>query len=327
MISNTYLVWSEEEYNYPLAFDFVPNFVSYLHDEDERIRPAIVIAPGGGYCVVSPAEGEIVALEFYHKGYNVFVHTYTTNILMAEPLKLQPLKDLSRTIRMLRKNADSLRIDPNQIAICGFSAAGHLCCSLAVHYEDIGEENELYSEFSNRPDGVILSYPVITSGEKAHRGSFLALLGADATEEELNYMSLEKQVKKTTPPIFVWQTVTDEAVPVENSYLIAQACHQMGVAYEHHVFAEGVHGLSVANEAWAKGRFDGFYTMQQTMNIIKKVKAGELEVSQELMQILTAIEATEKEEDRSSVVERKPDEAVAMWPILADYWLKRVLGR
>ena len=78
-------------------------------------------------------------------------------------------------------------------------------------------EDGRYGSFSNRPDAAILSYPVITSADKAHRGSFQALLGMDAAEEELEYMSLEKQVSPQTPPCFLWQTATDEAVPVETA--------------------------------------------------------------------------------------------------------------
>ena len=33
---------------------------------------------------------------------------------------------------------------------------------------------------------------------------------ADASEEELEYMSLEKQVTEYMPPCFLWQTVTDK---------------------------------------------------------------------------------------------------------------------
>lgn len=214
MITNSHLLWSEEEYSYPLAFGFIPNIVSYIHDEDNANRPSIIVVPGGGYWGVSPTEGEIVALEFYEKGYNTFVLTYTTNLLMPVPLKMQPLKDISRALCMVRKNAKEFKINPNQVAICGFSAGGHLCGSIAVHHDDIEDNNELYQEYSNRPDATILSYPVITSGEKANRSSFVALLGKDATSDELEYMSLEKQVKETTPPVFLWHTVTDELVPV-----------------------------------------------------------------------------------------------------------------
>ena len=119
-------------------------------------------------------------------------------------------------------------MEPHSLAVCGFSAGGHLCGSLCVHCEDI-PDNETYKEISNRPDAAVLCYPVITSGEKAHRGSFDALLGEGASAEELEYMSLEMQVTKNTPPCFVWATVSDQAVPVENTLMFLQACREKGV--------------------------------------------------------------------------------------------------
>ena len=70
---------------------------------------------------------------------------------------------------------------------------------------------------------MILSYPVISSGKYSHGSSFEALLGKDASAAELEYFSLEKQVSEDTPPCFLWQTKTDELVPVMNSYLFAGA--------------------------------------------------------------------------------------------------------
>lgn len=170
MKKETLAVWQEGEYSYPLAFGFVPNLVSYIHEEDTQERPCMLVVPGGGYCVVSPTEGEIVAMEFYEKGYNAFVFTYTTNPLMLEPLKDQSMRDLSRAIRLIRSRAGEFHIDPCRLILCGFSAGGHLCASVCVHYMDV--EDGRYGSFSNRPDAAILSYPVITSADKAHRGSF-----------------------------------------------------------------------------------------------------------------------------------------------------------
>ena len=251
MKKETLAIWQKGEYQYPLAFGFVPKLVSYIHEEGEQARPCMLVVPGGAYCVVSPTEGEIVAMEFYEKGYNAFVLTYTTNPLMLEPLKDQPMRDLSRAIRFIRSRAGEFCIDPDRLVICGFSAGGHLCASVCVHFADISDE--VYEGISNRPDAAILSYPVITSGDKAHQGSIQALLGADATEAELKYMSLETQVTENTPPCFLWQTATDEAVPVENSYLFAQALKEKGITFAHHVFSCGKHGLSLANEKWAAG--------------------------------------------------------------------------
>ena len=103
-------LWQEEEYTYPLAFGFMPNIRTYFH-EGNKPRPCILIVPGGGYTHCSEAEGEIVAKTFYSFGWNTAVLTYTCNLLYLAPLKDQPLKDLSRAMRILRSNADSYHID------------------------------------------------------------------------------------------------------------------------------------------------------------------------------------------------------------------------
>ena len=121
MKKETLAIWQKGEYQYPLAFGFVPKLVSYFHEEGEQARPCMLVVPGGAYCVVSPTEGEIVAMEFYEKGYNAFVLTYTTNPLILEPLKDQPMRDLSRAIRFIRSRAGEFCIDPDRLVICGFS--------------------------------------------------------------------------------------------------------------------------------------------------------------------------------------------------------------
>lgn len=333
MISETYLLWEKEEYTYPVKGEFIPNIVTYIHEEDTILRPAMIVVPGGGYCVVSDTEAENVAKEFYNKGYNAFVVTYTINLLMTTPLKLQPLKDLSKAVKLVRKKAEQFCIDPNKVVVCGFSAGGHLTGSLAVHFDakELTLEDE-YKEVSSRPDAVILSYPVITSGEYAHKGSFKALLGEDASLKELEYMSLEKQVTKDTPPAFLWQTATDEAVPVENSYLYAEACKKHGVIFEHHVFGNGDHGMSLANEDWASGNFGRDYTMQQYYENLQFMIDNNMELPSPfnmIGQIRKGVSA--REIVRSAIkklvaqMNRQPDKGIAVWPELADNWLKKIL--
>ena len=130
METKRYNIWEEGEYSYPMACGFVPNLMSYLHEDREETRACVLVVPGGGYAVVSPTEGEIVAKRFYEKGYQTFVLTYTTNLLGNEPLRLQPLQDVSRAVRYLRKHAEQFGIDAKKLVLCGFSAGAHLCGSL-----------------------------------------------------------------------------------------------------------------------------------------------------------------------------------------------------
>ena len=323
MVIKRFDLWKQEEYTYPMTCGFMPNITAFIHDEDQEKRPGIIVVPGGGYRFVSPTEGEIVAREFYQKGYQAFVCTYTINLLGAAPLKDQPLRDLSRAVCLVRKMAEYFKVKTNQLVVCGFSAGAHLCGSLCVHFQDVSDP--AYDGISNRPDGAILSYPVITSGAYAHRDSFRALLGDNPEEEQLAYMSLEKQVKANTPPCFLWQTATDETVPVENSYLMAEAFHRQGIPYAHHVFSGGKHGLSLANEAWAKGGYGDTDTMEQTNRTLRCIRQGSLEISEpEKQQLLDAYEYDEEKENER----RKgniPNEEAAVWPVLADVWMKGVV--
>ena len=176
-------LWQEGEYTYKQSYGFMPNIMAFLHEEDASKRDCILVAPGGGYCMCAPHEGELVAMEFYKKGLNAFVITYTTDITFSEPLKKQPMNDIARAVRTIRKNAEEYNIIPNHLVICGFSAAGHLCATLATHFEDATDSNPEYAGISARPDAVILGYPVITSGDFTHGSSMDALLGRDATQE------------------------------------------------------------------------------------------------------------------------------------------------
>jgi len=265
-------LWKPEEYTYEAAYGFMPNIRAYLHEEDDTPRKCMLMVPGGGYCMLAPHEGELPAMEYYKMGMNVFVLTYTNDITMCVPLKKQPMNDISRAVRIIRKGAAEYRIDPCKLLICGFSAGGHVCGSLCVHFGDIIDPDPELNKISNRPDGAILAYPVITSGKYTHIYSMQALLGYDPSPEELEYFSLEKQVTKDTPPCFLWQTAEDNAVPVENTYLFAQALRSAGVPFAHYVFPIGMHGLSVASLEQFSGWHGGEYVCEQLGLALKHVK-------------------------------------------------------
>ena len=316
-------LWNQEEYHYEAACGFIPNMRLYLH-EDEKIRPCILVVPGGGYAIVSPSEGEIVAKKFYEMGYQTAVVTYTTNLLMSVPLKKQPMQDLMRAIRYMRKYAGKMHIAENQIMLCGFSAGAHACGSVAVHWQEFEKsETGEYASVSARPDAVILSYPVITSGEYAHRDSFTALLGHDPSSEELEYMSLEKQVTEFMPPCFLWQTATDELVPVQNSFLFAQALQEKNIPYALHIFSKGPHGLSLADETWADEEFGEPYTLEQTFAIMKAVEDDVIPVPADVKKMILSQKAL-----FTGQIKNKKNHAwneIMSWPQIASEWIRNLI--
>lgn len=229
-------------------------------------RGTAIIFPGGGYSWLSAREGEPVARAFQQYGYRASILSYDVS---SDVLGLTPIRQAAWAVGKVKE------LYPDEpVFLIGFSAGAHCAASLGVHWDDAdwngaplfdavrqyladhrqaGKIDCSYDSMLFRVDRLILSYPVITSGKYAHRGSFERLLGADAQSAEtylhaLRWFSLETQVTAKTPPAFLWQTATDNEVPVQNAMLFAESLIGAGVPVELHVYPKGVHGLSLATE-------------------------------------------------------------------------------
>lgn len=206
---------------------------------DTKKYPTVVVCPGGGYQYCSKREAEPIALNFNAAGFNAVVVYYSVDI--AYPASLE---DLSKAVVTVRENAEQWHVDTDKIIVCGFSAGGHLAASLGVHWNS--ESAVKREDGLNKPNGMILSYPVITAGEKAHRGSIDVLCGGD--DSIMEKVSLEKHVTSDCPPAFIWHTFEDGAVPVENSLYLLEALSDKKISAEAHIYPKGGHGLSLSNE-------------------------------------------------------------------------------
>lgn len=233
------------------GMEAVGNLYTYFLDSSIEMRPnekrpVILMCPGGGYEMTSDREAEPMAMQFLAMGYHVAVLRYSVCPVRYPAALLQ----VAESVLYLKEHADEYHIDPEKIVVQGCSAGGHLAANYGIAWNSpfltklMGMEND--------PErlcvaGLLLCYPVITSGEKAHEESFRNLLG-EQYEEKKEELSLENQVTPATPPTFLWHTATDETVPVENSLYFFQACLQQGVSAELHIYPVGGHGLSLANE-------------------------------------------------------------------------------
>lgn len=207
-----------------------------------HLRPAMVVLPGGGYEFLSDREGEPVALAYLNKGYSAFVLKYS--IFAAHPV---PLIEACMAVAFVRENAEKYNVDVNHVAAIGFSAGGHLCGTLAT----LCESSEVVSALGDhaahcKPDAVVLSYPVVTMRDGlTHEGTRYEI----CAHGEIAYdsLSVEKLVTSQSVPAFIWHTMEDNCVPVENSLLLANAYKQAGVPFALHIFEKGWHGLSLVN--------------------------------------------------------------------------------
>ncbi len=215
-------------------------------------RPCVIIFPGGAYLSWAERESEPVALEWLRLGFQVCILHYSVRTTEDLPfLGDAPMQDGAAAIRYIRGRAKEWAIDPDKITVCGFSAGGHAAGCTGVFWNTPhipgGDPRE-------RPNAMILCYPVITGGRYAHRQSFFNLTGDQEPSASNDAYSLELHVSPETPPTFLWHTYDDEAVPAENTLLMAQALRAAKVPMEMHLYAHGPHGRSICTSAI--GQFD-----------------------------------------------------------------------
>ena len=158
MISKIIELWEGEAARECMKDGYMPKLTTYVL-AGEKKRGAVLILPGGSYRYTSPREAEPVALQFNAAGFHAFVLDYR----VAPSRYPKPLLDASKAMCIIRENADNWKIDSGKIAVCGFSAGGHLAASLGVHWQkDYLKSVPGVSEGLNRPDALILCYPVIS---------------------------------------------------------------------------------------------------------------------------------------------------------------------
>ena len=242
--------------------DLFPNkpecsLTAFTHD-DSTVRPAVIVCPGGSYRYHAPREAEPIAVFYHNAGFNAFLLRYS---VADKASNYAPLIEAAMTIKHVRENAEKYGVDPQKIVICGFSAGGHLAGSAGILWnipevrDALGITDGKAPEGINRPDGMILCYPVITAEKYANVGTIRRVSGhQELTEDDVEKFSLERHIDSTTPPAFIWHTVTDKTVPVQNSLLLASALAEAGISFEAHIFPKGPHGLSLCNEQTSNGR-------------------------------------------------------------------------
>lgn len=213
-----------------------------------RKTPLVLICPGGGYAMTSNREAEPIALQFNSMGYQAAVLRYSC----APAVYPTALCEVAQSVKLIRERAEDWNVDAEKIIVMGFSAGGHLAASYGVFWNEswLTEKMQCDKQLL-KPNGLVLCYPVISSKEEiAHQDSIKNLLG-ESYPEMKEQVSLEDKVGKHTPKTFLWHTFTDPVVPFWNSFRFAEALGKAGVPMEYHLYPQGGHGLSLANEQTA----------------------------------------------------------------------------
>ncbi len=222
--------------------------IEYYPARIKKTDATVVILPGGGYVKRAEHEGKGYAQLLNSFGMDAFVCQYR----VAPHCYPLPLMDARRAVQFVRSNAKKLCLDCEKVGIMGSSAGGHLAasvCTLQDEFEELYVQKDNIDAENYLPDFQILCYPVIALVDFGHIYSGSNLIGdTDLSNPLRDKLSCQTNVHEKTPKAFIWHTLTDMAVSVQNSLSYASALHKNGIPTELHVFPHGRHGLGVATE-------------------------------------------------------------------------------
>lgn len=256
----------------------------YINDNyaNQETFPLVLVCPGGGFLDCSINEGECVALRFVELGYHGAVLNYSTAASSAMDCKYpKQLTELAQSICLIREHAKEWRVDKDKIAILGFSAGGHICAS----YSNMWKQ-KIFDEYGatekRKVNAVILCYPLldmIAQREKIEQQRKTTFEMQSIIEQDQRIMLMQElqnamemtlfghtpisrtEAEETSPvrfissettPTFIWHTFADNIVSPIQSIHYAERLYQYGVPCELHLFQNGEHGISLADETSAK---------------------------------------------------------------------------
>lgn len=207
--------------------------------ESDRPTGLVVVCPGGGYGVLAYGhEGTEIAEWLNSKGVSALVLKYR-----VPDNPNGALMDAQRAIRTARANAKEWNIDPEKIAVMGFSAGASLAARASTRYgEKLYEPVDRTDALSARPDGTILIYPAYCD-EAGNEKRWRKLSARRHDYNGMYKLAPELPVTKDTPPAFIVQTLDDGLVNSAISYFLA--LKELKVPASVHIFQSGGHGYAL----------------------------------------------------------------------------------
>ncbi len=215
-----------------IAFVERPTLTAFPAKPELATGCGVVICPGGAYNILAwPKEGVEVAHWFNSIGVTAFVLKYRVPRRIPDKIHWEPMQDVQRAVRVVRRDAAKWNIDPDRIGTLGFSAGGHLTVMSGVQfdtecYQPIDDADEL----SCRPNFICPIY--------------CAYLGEDYDDKKHASLGQLVTVTKQTPPTFMVVT-WDDALRGAQSALLLAKLREHNVPAELHVYVKGGHGYGM----------------------------------------------------------------------------------
>lgn len=223
--------------------DFIPNIEVFTVNENVTPKGAVIICPGGAFAFRSIRnEGYDIADMLVPMGYQCFIVNYR-----IRPYTMyESATDLQRAIRYVKAHAGEYRINPENVALVGFSAGGILNGEVLLNWRNLTNGTALDNSYiPDELDKVPVSACAV--------GMIYAFYG----RLSVSMNNVETLRNAGLPPVFYcWGTRDGFAGQFTQN---ANAVEQAGCRVERKILQNYPHGYGTggSSDVWGKD-FDRF---------------------------------------------------------------------
>jgi acetyl esterase/lipase len=192
----------------------------------EDARPAIMLIHGGAWRYGDREAYTEAAERFAKAGYVAATIDYRLVPAGVYPAMVQ---DCLCALSFLRANAAAYRIDPDRIAVSGYSAGGQLSALLGVAWDHPAHQPDCEWGPTGAPAAVIPGDGIYDFTDGDPHGLFEDFLGGTFEEVPDNYVAASPllQVREGAPPMLVIHG-HDDVVEVEGAEALVDAMRAKG---------------------------------------------------------------------------------------------------
>lgn len=208
----------------------------------KKAKVAVIVA-GGGYDIVGVREGDPICLEFLLDGYKSVKLVYSVDPINHSINYPNQVLELMAAVDFLKTRSDELNIDSDKIVLVGFSAGAHLVGVYSYLYKDIKLRSILEISGDIKPNGVVLSYPVVNLVGDTDSSTKAIITGNNKDLERL--LSIDLNITNDYPPTYLWVTKSDSEVSVDGVKSLDRELCINKVKHKTHIFETGCHGLGL----------------------------------------------------------------------------------
>ncbi len=208
-------------------------------DSDEK-RTAVILLHSGGWMMGHRSDTHRYARILRDRGFLAIAAEYRLTGEAPWPTQILDVKDV---IRWVRANADWLRVDPNKVALQGFSAGGHLALLAAA----TAERSCFGVATPQESDAVaavvsLFGLPLLTKDAFPVRPPPLAnLFGPEGNEELAREASPLLHVSPTFPSAFLLNGMSDPLTPYASTLRLFDVLVANGRAVDLHFYHGHTH--------------------------------------------------------------------------------------